>query len=258
MLSADAEPKIYDEKIKALNKPTPQLRASYPSKLFYFWAESLLWKGFRRPLKPVDLWDMDPAITSEGIVPLLDANLEPIIDRSKSKSTDKIPSSRMSKMGKGRATLTLRSEDELKSRYSVFPAMVKTFWPSFVFGSSMKIIADMYVLAYPETLQYCKQKSISRLAVASPQVMKLMIGFVEEYASTNTTECENTSFCDVTPIIYEWKGYLYAVMLLSVTMFQTVLNSQYTERMYLLGMHIRTSLISVIYRKSLRMSGAAR
>ena len=94
--------------------------------------------------------------------------------------------------------------------------------------------------------------------MASPQVMKLMIGFVEEYASTNTTECENTSFCDVTPIIYEWKGYLYAVMLLSVTMFQTVLNSQYTERMYLLGMHIRTSLISVIYRKSLRMSGAAR
>ena len=201
---------------------------------------------------------MDPAITSEGIVPLLDANLEPIIERSKSKSTDKIPSSRMSKMGKGRAALTLRSEDELKPRYSVFPAMVKTFWPSFVFGSSMKIIADMYVLACPETLKYCKQKSISRLAVASPQVMKLMIGFVEEYASTNTTECENTSFCDVTPIIYEWKGYLYAVMLLSVTMFQTVLNSQYTERMYLLGMHIRTSLISVIYRKSLRMSGAAR
>ena len=94
--------------------------------------------------------------------------------------------------------------------------------------------------------------------MASPQVMKLMIGFVEEYASSNITECDNTAICEDIPVIYEWKGYLYAVMLLSVTMFQTVLNSQYTERMYLLGMHLRTSLISVIYRKSLRMSGAAR
>ena len=100
------------------------------------------------------------------------------------------------------------------------------------------------------------------MSVASPQIMKLMIGFVEDYASSkhcfNTTGPNETYYCELDSNIQEWHGYLYAAILLCVTMFQTILLSQYFERMFIIGMNLRTSLISAIYRKSLRMSGAAR
>ena len=47
---ADAEPIKYDERIKVLKNPCPQIQASFLSKLTYFWATPLLWKGFRQPL----------------------------------------------------------------------------------------------------------------------------------------------------------------------------------------------------------------
>ena len=84
----------------------------------------------------------------------------------------------------------------------------------------------------------------------SPQIMKLMISFVEENGIAAAMGFD--------PEQETWKGYFYAGLLLSVTMLQTVLLSQYFERMFIVGMNLRTSLISAIYRKSLRMSGAAR
>ena len=56
----------YDERIKVLNNPCPQIKASFLSRLTYFWATPLLWKGFRQPLTTDDLWDMDPVVTSRG------------------------------------------------------------------------------------------------------------------------------------------------------------------------------------------------
>ena len=95
------------------------------------------------------------------------------------------------------------------------------------------------------------------MAMVSPQMMKLMIDFVETNAlPSNTTDSEGNVI--MTEKEEAWKGYLYATMILVVTMFQTVLLSQYFERMFIVGMNLRTSLISAIYRKALRMTGAAR
>lgn len=46
-------------------------------------------------------------------------------------------------------------------------------------------------------------------------------------------------------------------MLVTATV-QTLILSQYFHRMYLVGLRIRTALISAIYRKALRMSNSAR
>jgi hypothetical protein len=46
-----------------------------------------------------------------------------------------------------------------------------------------------------------------------------------------------------------WKGYLYAVLMLAVACLQTLILSQYFHRMFLVGLRIRTALISAIYRK---------
>ena len=60
----DVKPKKYDERIKILKNPCPKLDSAYFSRLFYFWCDSLLWLGFRKPLVTTDLWDMDPVVTS--------------------------------------------------------------------------------------------------------------------------------------------------------------------------------------------------
>lgn len=46
-------------------KDCPRLSASYFSKLIYMWSVKLLWKGWRNPLEPSDLWDLDPKLTSK-------------------------------------------------------------------------------------------------------------------------------------------------------------------------------------------------
>ena len=97
--------------------------------------------------------------------------------------------------------------------------------------------------------EYCillvSSYSVFSLSQASPQLMSLMIGFVTSHALG--TDSEPT-----------WKGYFYAITLLCSTMTNTVMLSQYFERMFTIGMNLRTTLISAIYRKALRMSGSAR
>jgi ATP-binding cassette subfamily C (CFTR/MRP) protein 1 len=46
-------------------KDCPRLSASYFSKLIYMWSVKLLWNGWRKPLEPSDLWDLDPKLTSK-------------------------------------------------------------------------------------------------------------------------------------------------------------------------------------------------
>ena len=93
------------------------------------------------------------------------------------------------------------------------------------------------------------------LAMVSPQMMKLMIGFVETNARAGNFTNPDTGEVMIIEGEEQWKGYLYAFTILAVTMFQTVLLSQYFERMFLIGMNLRTSLISAIYRKALKMTG---
>lgn len=51
---------------------------------------------------------------------------------------------------------------------------------------------------------------------------------------------------------------MYAILMLVIAMIQTLVLSQYFNRMFLVGMRIRTALISTIYRKAMCMSNASR
>ena len=56
----------------------------------------------------------------------------------------------------------------------------------------------------------------------------------------------------------DWKGYLYMALIVSVTLLNTLLNSQCFYIQYLVGLRIKTALISGIYRKSLKLSNVGR
>ncbi len=55
-----------------------------------------------------------------------------------------------------------------------------------------------------------------------------------------------------------WKGYLYAGILLATSLLQTIFSVLHLKRMLIIGMRTRTVLSSAIYRKSLVASNAAK
>lgn len=81
------------------------------------------------------------------------------------------------------------------------------------------------------------------MTFVSPQILSLIIQYVE------------TSLTDPEPL---WKGLMYAFLLFIVAGVQTIVLGQYFQRMFIVGLRIRTALISAIYRKALVMSNAAR
>ncbi|XP_076338372.1 multidrug-Resistance like Protein 1 isoform X1 [Tachypleus tridentatus] len=110
--------------------------------------------------------------------------------------------------------------DKKKNKPNIVVALCKTFGPFFMSGAVFKLIHDV-------------------LQFVTPKLLKLLIGFV----SNNE------------PL---WKGMFYAVLMFVATTIQSITLSVYFHRMYIVGMRIRTALISVIYRKALVMSNSAR
>jgi ATP-binding cassette subfamily C (CFTR/MRP) protein 1 len=112
------------------------------------------------------------------------------------------------------------AKDAGQGKVSILGVMVRAFGPSYSLSAFLMLL-------------------LSVLQFANPQIVNLLINFVE-------SDDPN------------WKGYLYTVLIVMVTFVITILNSQAFYREYLVGLRIRTGLISAIYRKSLRLSNSAR
>ena len=107
-----------------------------------------------------------------------------------------------------------------KKEFSILTTLIFCFGGEFFWSSVLNFI---YTL-----LQY-----------VSPQIVNLLIGYVESDEPT-------------------WRGYLFIVALVVVTIINTVINAQALFMQYGIGLKIKTSLISAIYRKSLKLSSAGR
>lgn len=108
-----------------------------------------------------------------------------------------------------------------KAQGKIFWVLVQCFWPTFLLGALYQLI---YVL----------------LLFASPQILGLIISFVES---------------DEEPM---WKGYFYTLLFFIVAFISAVSDSSYWYNMRIVGLRLRTSLSSTIYKKSLKLSNASR
>lgn len=122
-----------------------------------------------------------------------------------------------------------------RGNLSILPAIWKAFGISFMFGFSLKVMQDL-------------------IYFVPPQVLRLIIKFVD--SSKLTTAADRTS------IMYEpeplWHGIFYALLLFVAICLRTVLFSQYSQRMSMIGLRIRTALTGAIYKKALILSNSAR
>ncbi|XP_043474514.1 multidrug resistance-associated protein 1 isoform X1 [Leptopilina heterotoma] len=225
----DAEPKVTD--YARIEKPCPEQSASFPSRLFFNWFNSLAWKGFKKPLETGDLWSMNPEDMAHEIVPRFDKYWNAKLNKTEQDEpwSDELREANCcSSQGikasfrKGSGQINLNSMNKKKTA-SILSPLCKAFGPTFLFGASLKLIQDI-------------------MTFVSPKILEKLIKFVQ-----NPNQDEHM-----------WKGYFYAVILLLTAVFQTLILSQYFHRMFLVGLRIRTALIAAIYRKALRVSNSAR
>lgn len=82
------------------------------------------------------------------------------------------------------------------------------------------------------------------MTFVSPQILRLIIQFVDPGPGNDRQE--------------KWKGLLYAILLFIVASIQTLVLAQYFQRMFVVGLRIRTALVSAVYRKAMVMSNSSR
>ncbi|KAH1009382.1 hypothetical protein HUJ04_001743 [Dendroctonus ponderosae] len=111
-----------------------------------------------------------------------------------------------------------------KKEASVLPALLKSFGPMFLFGAMLKLMQDILMFVSPQLLG---------------QFFRFIINFVKNGG-------------------YAWHGPFFAVLMFLTATIQTLFLAQYFNRMFIVGMRIRTALVSTIYRKSLNISNNAR
>ncbi|XP_014612653.1 PREDICTED: multidrug resistance-associated protein 1 isoform X1 [Polistes canadensis] len=214
----DAEPKYSEYPL--VERPCPEQNSSFPSRLTFAWFDALAWKGFKKPLEANDLWSMNPEDTATEIVPKF-ATYWNKIPRKEDKLFWSYFSVQNAKASFRKSSGQVNFDNTSKKKVSsILPPLCKAFGATFIFGAVLKLVQDI-------------------MSFISPQLLKLLIRFVSGGE----------------PL---WKGYFYAILLLITATLQTLVLSQYFHRMFLVGLRIRTALITAIYRKAMRMSNSAR
>lgn len=224
----DIEPRVWNEKHKVLENPTPQLTASFASKLCYAWAMPLMWKGYKNPLEPSCLWSVDPSLTSRGSVPIFDKYYEAPTNQSKNCYV-KVPTTvEPMSIEEAKDEVIPNATAKQTKPSSILGPLVKAFGGQFLFGSFLHLIHVV-------------------MTMVPSQIMKMLISHVEEHGELGDNDLQ-----------YNWRGYFYAGLLFGITVFQSLIAGQYYEILYRVGMRVRTVLISTIYRKSLRLANEAK
>ncbi len=116
-------------------------------------------------------------------------------------------------------------ELETKKHPSLWMAIFKSFNGPYFRGACFKTVSDT-------------------LAFVQPQLLRLLINFVDSYRSENPQ-----------PVI---RGAAIALAMFAVSVGQTMALHQYFQRAFETGMRIKTALTSAIYGKSLKLSNEGR
>uniref|UniRef100_A0A8C4VBH8 Multidrug resistance-associated protein 1 n=1 Tax=Falco tinnunculus TaxID=100819 RepID=A0A8C4VBH8_FALTI len=107
------------------------------------------------------------------------------------------------------------------SEASLFKVLYKTFGPYFLMSFLFKAAHDL-------------------LMFAGPEILKLLINFVNNKAAPN------------------WQGYFYTGLLFFCACLQTLILHQYFHICFVTGMRLKTAIVGVIYRKALVITNSAR
>lgn len=243
VLSAIADVSPEAKKVAETN---PEAKATFLSRITFNWFNSMVWKGFKRPLVQEDMWDLNKndsthfiCQTFEDVMAKELKKARNNLQKKKSKKRKTVDAEGQNGLAKGvsQDVLVMETETEKESKKkkkkkqkdsdSDYPqswlvtTIVKSFKGVLLESALFKLLQDL-------------------LSFASPQLLKLMIAFTQNKDS------------------YAWTGYLYAVLLVLVAFVQSVVLQQYFQRCFILGMKVRTAIMAAVYKKALVVSNDSR
>ncbi|XP_042654867.1 multidrug resistance-associated protein 1 isoform X1 [Tyto alba] len=220
-------PPLFSETVNDSN-PCPEFCASFLSRITFWWITGLMVQGYRRPLEAKDLWSLNKEDKSEEIVPGLARNWAKEWAKTKRQPLNMLYSPKnQQKSSNSSGDVTEEAEaliikpSQKSSEASLFKVLYKTFGPYFLMSFLFKAAHDL-------------------LMFAGPEILKLLINFVNNKAAPN------------------WQGYFYTGLLFVCACLQTLILHQYFHICFVTGMRLKTAIVGVIYRKALVITNSAR
>ncbi|XP_067276901.1 canalicular multispecific organic anion transporter 1 isoform X2 [Pseudorasbora parva] len=233
---ADVSPQV-----KKLSQTNPEAKATFLSRITFNWFNSMVYKGYKKPLVQEDMWDLNEKDSTRAICQQFEDIMAKELKKArrvlqKKQNKRRSGDEHLNGLAKGVSQDVLvmeetgKKKDKKKEKKDsesdypqswLIPTIVKTFKGVLIESAVFKLIQDL-------------------LAFASPQLLKLMIAFTQDKSS------------------YAWTGYLYAVLLLAVAFLQSVILQQYFQRCFILGMKVRTAIMAAVYKKALVVSNDSR
>lgn len=227
-------------------KKNPELGASFLSRITFNYMNSMIVNGYKRPLVQEDLWELKKEDCTDSVCRTFEETMkwELMKARSHMKSRQRKAAQRTEASHNGLAkgisqdVLVMKEtgeEAKKKKKKKLKDGEKEVEYPrSWLIATIAKTFK--WVLMESAVLKLLQDL----LSFVSPQLLKLLVTYTQD-----TT-------------IYTWKGYLYTVLLLLVTIFQSLFLQQYFQRCFVLGTQVRTALMAAVYKKAMVVSNDAR
>uniref|UniRef100_A0A673HV30 ATP-binding cassette, sub-family C (CFTR/MRP), member 2 n=1 Tax=Sinocyclocheilus rhinocerous TaxID=307959 RepID=A0A673HV30_9TELE len=213
--------------IADVSPENPEAKATFLSRITFSWFNSMLIKGFKRPLVQEDMWDLNEKDSTQTICREFEDIMAKELKKAhsslqKKQNKRKTKNDHQSGLAKGVSQDVLVMKEKKKKKKKDSESDYPNSW-------LVRTIAKTFKGVLLETALYKLIQDL--LAFASPQFLKLMISFTQDKTS------------------HAWTGYLYAVLLLVVAFLQSVILQQYSHRCLILGMKVHVALMAAVYKK---------
>ncbi|XP_025772449.1 multidrug resistance-associated protein 6 [Puma concolor] len=130
------------------SNPCPEAGASFPSKAMFWWVSGLVWRGYRRPLGPKDLWSLGRENSSKEIV----SQLERAWTRNRSAAQRHTKAGAAKRCGTEVPETEVFLQQEGSQSGSLLRAIWQMFRSTFLLGTLSLVISDVFRFAVPKLL----------------------------------------------------------------------------------------------------------
>uniref|UniRef100_A0A803TWQ7 ATP binding cassette subfamily C member 2 n=1 Tax=Anolis carolinensis TaxID=28377 RepID=A0A803TWQ7_ANOCA len=215
----------------------PEITASILSVITFNWYNSMVVKGYRKPLEMEDVFELKDADKTQKVLGMFDKHMKTGVKKAqweleiRQRKTKQHSATNDYRNGLSKTqsldVLVLKKQKKKKDSKKDYTkgwlmlAVARTFSRNLLQSVAFKLMHDVLVFV-------------------SPQLLKLMINFVSD------------------PNDYLWHGYFYALLMFVAALMQSICLQQYFQLCFKLGMSVRTALMAAIYKKALTVSNATR
>ncbi|XP_059176453.1 ATP-binding cassette sub-family C member 2-like [Physella acuta] len=228
------------------SNPCPEVTASYPSKILFFWMMKLMVTGFKREIQADDIWSLNPRDQSCRLNLLYDKFWRQEQERVESINRIHFPGEKKGgQLRRSRASLSLpahySSTSErtslLLSPDSITGAEVPPMDVELTRPSLTRVLLR---LVWKNALMAIVQKLCADCCLyLGPFLLGILIDLLQGPEKV-------------------WQAYVVSFALFLAGTGKSFFFSQSMYRSCILGMHVKTVLVGAIYRKALTISSSAR